>query len=114
MKRVGELAKDPFRAKTKKYLEAHASKDGTSKGERSVELIDGFTTPMTYKGKKLKLHSVQMNICNDTSGIQYKANGKKAQRPPIERTEWTVMAHFDPQQKQWFVTSAEADGEQEC
>ncbi|MGP5073716.1 MULTISPECIES: hypothetical protein [Micrococcaceae] len=115
MKRVRDLAVDPYRTKTQKYLKLHASKKGTATGERSVELVDGFTTPMTYKGKKLKFHNVQMNVCNDTSGIEYKANGKKAKRPSMERTLLTVMVQFDPGKKQWFVTRTKSDEEpQKC
>lgn len=108
MKQIKELSMDPYLGEARQYFKEHAAKGGTAKGERSVRFIDGFTTPMTYKGKPLKFHSVQMEICNDTSDIvYYKKDGSKVPQPKLLKNITHATVIFDPDEKRWLVRTAD-------
>lgn len=116
MKEIGELAMDPRLAENKKYFES-AEGDGIyAEGAREVELVDGFTTSMTYEGEEMPLHSVQLEVCNDTSGITYfQKDESEIEKPQLERVRATGTVIFDPEREQWLVQDYNLDeGNQEC
>jgi hypothetical protein len=85
-------------------------------GDVKVEKLSGYSTEVTEGGKKLKDHFVYLEICQDVSEVEVTlGNGKKGEKPAMERAVMEVQAKYNTDLGRWLVGKSEfKDGGVPC
>lgn len=73
-------------------------------GDVKVEKLSGYSTEVTEDGKTLKDHFVYLEICQDVSEVEVTlGNGKKGEKPELERAVMEVQAKYNTDLDRWLV-----------